>query len=94
MRDALPKKPKKIECAIINLDSSRNPGTHWVAYVKIKKYCEYFDSYGNLKPPLELERYLKHIPITYNYTQFQTFNTVNCGHLCLNFLRQFWNKYE
>lgn len=92
MRDELPKHPKDVECAIINLDSSKNEGTHWVAYVKYFDYCEYFDSFGNLKPPLEINKYLKTNDITYNYCNYQNFNAVNCGHLCLKFLSEFWKK--
>lgn len=92
MRDRLPRKPRKIECAILNLDCSSNPGTHWVAYAKVNSYCEYFDSFGNLKPPVELVKYLKDTTINYNYCQFQTFGTTNCGHLCIKFLRQYWRK--
>lgn len=92
MRDELPKNPKDIECAIINLDSSENEGTHWVAYVKYLDYYEYFDSYGNLKPPLEINKYLKTNNITYNYCNYQNLNTFNCGHLCLKFLYEFWKK--
>lgn len=94
MRDTLPKKPRKVECGIVNLDSSNNEGTHWVAYVKVNNYAEYFDSFGNLKPPLELIKYLQRATINYNYDQFQSFDTVNCGHLCLDFLRKFWKNYE
>lgn len=93
MRDTLPSKPKKIECAILNLDSVKNPGTHWVAYVKHNHYTEYFDSFGNLKPPLELIKYLQNLPIYYNYVQHQMFGTTNCGHLCLKFLRNYWKKH-
>lgn len=93
MRDEIPKKPKDIECAIINLDSSYNEGTHWVAYVKYFDYCEYFDSFGNLKPPLELIKYLKTNDITYNYCNYQKFDAFNCGHLCLKFLGEFWNNF-
>lgn len=93
MRDALPSKPRKIECAVLNLDSSANPGTHWVAYVKHNDYCEYFDSFGNLKPPLELISYLRYMSINYNYMRYQKFGTINCGHLCLKFLRDYWKKH-
>lgn len=92
MRDTLPKKPRRIECAILNLDTSDNPGTHWVAYVKLNNYCEYFDSFGNLRPPLELTHYLNGFSIIYNYDKFQSYNSVNCGHLCIKFLRKFWKK--
>lgn len=86
MRDTLPKdKPWTNECGIINLDSSKGNGTHWVAYFKKGKYNEYFDSFGDLRPPKELERYLKGI-INYNHKNYQNYNQVNCGHLALQFL--------
>lgn len=89
MRDELPKHPFKNECGIINLDSSQNPGTHWVAYAKLNNYVEYFDSYGNLKPPEEFLRYVG-FDVFYNYTNEQKNNSYICGHLCIKFLKSFW----
>ena len=66
MRNSLPNEPKSQECGILNLDDADGPGTHWVAYYKNKNYKEYFDSFGNLQPPVELINYLKP-PIYYNY---------------------------
>lgn len=93
MRDELPEKPLPIECGVINLDSSQNSGTHWVAYGKINDYIEYFDSYGNLKPPQEFIKYVGQ-NIRYNYDDFQQNNLYNCGHLCLKFLKSFWGKHK
>ena len=86
MRNNLPIKPWKIESAIINLDDKEGNGTHWVAYKKINKNIIYFDSFGNLKPPLELIKYFGDGSIKYNYDKYQKYNTFNCGHLCLQFL--------
>lgn len=86
MRDTLPKDIKADECAIVNLDSIRNSGTHWVAYSKKGNEITYFDPFGNLRPPLELLRYFKNCKITYNRQRYQEWNTPYCGHLCLNFL--------
>lgn len=94
MRNRLPNSPNATECGIVNLDNADSDGTHWVAYVKLKNYCEYFDSFGDLKPPLELVKYLKNCKICYNYCRYQNFNSVNCGHLCLNYLYDFWNKHD
>lgn len=91
MRDGLPTRVNEIECGVVNLDDTRNSGTHWVAYIKIQDYCEYFDSFGDLKPPFELQKYLKN-RIFYNYYRYQSFNSYNCGHLCLKYLYDFWNK--
>ena len=86
MRDALPDRPKTNESAIINLDSTLGSGTHWVCYKKVGKNVYYFDSFGNLKPPRELMRYFSGCDIYYNYRREQSFNSVVCGHLCLEFL--------
>lgn len=85
MRDELPKKHKQRECGIINLDSHKGPGTHWVAYNIKENQAEYYDSFGNLQPPLEILKYLGN-NISYNYEQDQQFNSYNCGHLCLKYL--------
>lgn len=87
MRDDVTKmKPRVNESAIINLDDSHNRGTHWVAYIKRNMNVKYFDSFGNLKPPLELMEYLGVSSVRYNYKRYQDFNSFNCGHLCLKFL--------
>lgn len=85
-RDRLHFHPKRKESAIINLDNENNIGTHWVAYRKTGNNVEYFDSFGNLPPPLELQSYLYGCDIKYNYDRQQNYNTTNCGHLCLKFL--------
>lgn len=88
MRDTLPTKPHKNESAIVNLDLDEGSGTHWVAYKKRGKSVIYFDSFGDLKPPLELIKYLKNCTVLYNYDRYQTYNTTNCGALCLEFLNK------
>lgn len=97
MLDTLPRKiSNKNECSIINNDSIKGPGTHWTCYKVIrktsrkgKKYKDvyYFDSYGDLEPPLELIEYWKSdsLPtnIFYNYERYQSDNSYLCGHHCL-----------
>lgn len=92
MRDVLPvNKPWINECMILNHDSVKNNGTHWTCYVKQRQEVYYFDSFGKLPPPLELIRYLgSECNIYYNTEQYQTYNTINCGHLCLRFLYEFY----
>ncbi len=34
MRDTLPSKINNIKCGTLNLDISKNNGTHWVCYYK------------------------------------------------------------
>lgn len=90
MRDSLPNRVHENESAIVNLDSFKGRGTHWVCYRKRGFYVEYFDSFGNLRPPLELQYYFNSGPyraiVNYNYFPRQEVNTINCGHLCLDFL--------
>lgn len=93
MRDDLLRRRSRLkECGIINLDCSDGPGTHWVAYSKEGNDAEYFDSFGDLKPPKELVKYLGGCDIIYNRNVYQTYNTSNCGKLCLQFLLSKINK--
>jgi hypothetical protein len=85
-RDKLSSRPKFKESAIVNLDTANSAGTHWVAYRKIGKKVDYYDSFGNLTPPLELQTYFNGCTVEYNYSRQQKYNTTNCGHLCLKFL--------
>lgn len=83
------KKPWKNESAFLNMDDSTGEGTHWTCYRKRGKEVLYFDSYGDLPPPLELADYLKGCNIKYNYENRQKNNPYNCGHLCLEFLHHY-----
>jgi hypothetical protein len=89
MRDDLPKKPKRNECGILNLDDSGGKGTHYVGWVKNREDKLYFDSYG-LLPPTELLKYLGD-PVYYNSERIQPDNEVFCGHLCLYVLKAIMN---
>lgn len=88
MRDELLQRYRKVkECGIINLNTTSEPGSHWVAYIVNRNKAIYFDAFGNLRPPLELIKYLgTDTQVLYNLTQYQPFNTIICGHLCLTFI--------
>ena len=88
MRNQLPRKPRKNECGILNMDDSDGSGTHWVAWYKNGKFKFYFDSFG-VQPPLELQDYLKR-PF-YSTEEIQKRNQVVCGHLCLYMLKHLSN---
>lgn len=62
------------------------PGTHWVCYKKLSSLVKYFDSFGNLRPPIELIKYWGDVRVIYNRDQYQTYDTQNCGQLCMKFL--------
>ena len=85
LRNTLPKRPKKNECGILNLDDTSGNGTHWVAWYKNGKNKYYFDSFG-VQPPTELITYLSS-PIHYNTEEIQPRDQVFCGHLCLYVLK-------
>lgn len=53
---------------ILNLDNAEGSGTHWVAYAKREDRAIYFDSFGNLRLPKELKRYLEKTYIEYNHS--------------------------
>jgi len=86
VRDELPKKPRKVECGILNLCDSQGSGTHWTAWIKNGNEKLYFDSYG-LAPPVELVEYLMD-PVYYNSERIQPDGAVICGHLCLYVLKK------
>jgi len=78
--------PKRLKSAIVNLDTVNGTGTHCVVFKKIGKKVEYYDSFGNLPPLLEVQKYFHKCDINYNYNTVQRFNISNCGHLCIQFL--------
>ncbi len=90
VRDELPKRPKAVECGILNLGDSKGNGTHWTAWIKNGNEKIYFDSYG-LEPPLELVEYLKR-PMLCPSERIQPDGEVFCGHLCLYVLKKCENE--
>jgi hypothetical protein len=78
----------------VNLDNAEGPGTHWVAYAKRGNRVIYFDSFGNLRPPRELVRYLNVMQIEYNHMAYQSYDQSNCGQLCLQFLRTVEDQFK
>lgn len=89
MKDRLPRKIHQYETGVINLDNDSGPGTHWTAYKKYGTTISYFDSFGNLLPPIETQLYFQSnepCTIFYNHNSYQSYDSIVCGHLCLNFL--------
>ena len=95
MRDVLPKTVRKIECGIMNLNTSSQKGLHWVCWYKSHKKRIYFDSFGQ-HVRYELERYLKtpqefknkKLVLERNVQGVQYINTSECGTLCLFVLQR------
>ena len=87
MIENLPKKPNFHESAIVNLQKLSQEGSHWVAYRKIGKIVEYFDSFGNLRPPKEIEIYFRACQVYYNREGYQDLVQSNCGQNCIKFFQ-------
>ena len=73
--------------SVVNFDTSNQPGSHWVAVNLTETgVAEYFDSYGDIVPNIQIESKLK---ITGSFKKnelvFQGFSTV-CRQYCLVFL--------
>ena len=91
-RDSLPACPQRNECGIVNLNTSSEPGSHWVCYFKTGTDRMYFDSFGQITP-YEVQMYLKTKPeidqqvIKRNTDIVQSAGTKVCGHLCLYVLK-------
>ena len=89
-RDQLPEKIGNKESGIVNFNTSKEPGSHWVAYFREGSKKIYFDSFGQVIPT-EIQKYLKtkdeyrnNLPVIERNTDVvQEPNTVICGHLCL-----------
>ena len=98
MRDTLPSAPHKIECGIVNFNSSLEKGSHWVCYYKNGTLRIYFDSFGQITP-LEVQNYLKKRSergvgvILRNTDIVQPVNTNICGHLCLFVLKALTSEH-
>ena len=87
MRNELSKlHAKNVECGVLNLNLSSEPGSHWTCWFKSNENKYYFNSFG-LHPPNELVEYLKS-PILYSTFQLQRITDKNCGKWCLSILKR------
>ena len=78
------------EGIIVNLDSSTEPGSHWIAFfVMDSQTLEMFDSYGN-SPQFYGNRFenfiSKYSTIHWNSTMFQSPTSNVCGAYCIYFI--------
>lgn len=98
--DLLPKRIRKFENGIVNLDVSTGPGTHWVCYYNDPQYpfVEYFDPFGDYELegikfkessiPKRIVKYLKTSgkPIVYNDSFLQKPTSTRCGYYCMTYI--------
>ena len=90
MRDTLPKIAHLRECGIVNLNTSQQPGSHWVCYFKDGERRLHVDTFGQVTL-YEVQKYLKSkkeletgaAVIQRNTDIVQRVNTHVCGHICL-----------
>jgi hypothetical protein len=84
MRDELNKNRKSTEneCLILNIDSIKNPGTHWTCLFINNSKLYYFDSFG-FEAPSEVISYYEGKERYYNTFKIQQYNEVICGHYCI-----------
>ena len=70
---------------IVNYDTTRQSGSHWVAVVKQGDKVYHFGSYG--VPPLtQIKGRFSQFNIYFNDRPVQLADTAICGHLCLAFI--------
>ena len=79
---------ERLEAGVLNLSKSNEKGTHWTSWFKHENntVC-YYDSFGDLMPPIEFIEYFKRkFEIYYDIERDQQFNSVICRQLCICFL--------
>ena len=74
---------------ILNLDISKNEGTHWVCFYnnKNQNIIEYFDSYG--LPPINT--IINNFNYIYNSNQYQSYQSKACGYYCIYYIYKRYN---
>ena len=71
----------KREAYIINLDHSKNTGTHWVVIFVKKDEVIYFDSFGVEHIPKEIMEKIGNKNIKTSIFRIQDNNSIMCGYL-------------
>ena len=83
-RNNLPK--SKIGAYVINLDHSKNTGTHWVVIFVKKNEFIYFDGFGVEYIPKEIMEKIGNKNIKTSIFRIQDNNSVICGYFCILFI--------
>ena len=97
--DMLPSFPKYLPSSlIVNTDSSKGVGVHWLSLLFLKNKCLYFDSFGL---PIVEETLIKYIEpyydsVLYSDVCIQDIRSTKCGKFCILFLTHVnsKSKYE
>ena len=70
----------------INLDHSKNTGTHWVVLFVKEDEVIYFDSFGVEQIPEEIIKSIKNKSIKSNIFRIQDYSSIMCGYFCILFI--------
>ena len=94
-RNNLPK--LKNGAYVINLDGSKNTGTHWVVIFIKKDKVIYFDSFGFEYIPKEIMEIIKYSSlgnknIKTRIFRIQNNNSIMCGYFCILFIEYMLNN--
>ena len=81
---------------IINLDHSKNTGTHWVVIFVKEDQLIYFDSFGVEYIPQEILEKIEHSSlgnknIKTSIFRIQDYNSIMCGYFCILFIEYMLN---
>ena len=84
-RDNLPDKIKD-GAYVLNLDEHSDIGTYWIALYVNNKTVTYFDSFQIEHIPKEGKKFLDNKKIIANIFRIQAYDSVMCGHFCIEFI--------
>ena len=90
-RNNLPKLKKK-RAYVINLDHSKNTGTHWVVIFVKKDEVIYFGSFGVEYIPKEIMEKIGNKNIKTSTFRIQDNNSIMCGYFCILFIEYMLNN--
>lgn len=77
---------KQNQYFIVNLDKSHQPGSHWLAAIKLQKNFIVYDSFGRPTSTI-LQSNLKNVLDTEYDAEQDPIHEKNCGARCLAFLK-------
>ena len=99
--DGLPKKPKcDIFSLVINTESSKEPGDHWLVLLYKKPYFYFVDSYGRTlhdqtfpsQFTSTIKNYIGNVRYKFNKKWLQQLTTNACGDYCVYFIMEMSKK--
>jgi hypothetical protein len=86
--DKLPRKIKKKQFFVANLDPSYKEGSHWICFIRLNDIeCEIFDSLGvKINSILPFICFNHKLTFVYNSTPVQPLTSTLCGKFVVTFL--------